>query len=320
MTYRSILVPLDGSAFAEQALPMAVQLAERSGAVLHLALVHVPVPGWYAAAEVAALNPSLEQEARTREAMYLDGAASRIREDTSLTVSCAVLDGGTASALAEHVATAGADLVVMTTHGRGGMSRLWLGSVADRLIRRLTVPVLVIRPTEEGTAPPPIIRRILVPLDGSALAESVLEQAVALAELVRAELVLLSVVEPVPTLLPTLPYPVEIQPENLGDREAEARQYLEGIQAELRRRLVTPRVHTVVEGSPAAQILKVASEEGCQLIAMATHGAGGMDRLVFGSVTDKVIRTSPLPVLVLHLAGDQEVVREVPAAAGAHRL
>ena len=142
-----------------------------------------------------------------------------MKEESNLTVTCKLLDGPPAQTLADHVRENGIDLVIMTTHGRGGLSRFWLGSVADRLVHHLAIPVLVIRPSESARRIAGI-SRILVPLDGSALAESILDPLRTLAGVTGAELVLAAAVEPVPTLLPTFPYPVEVEPGNMDERES----------------------------------------------------------------------------------------------------
>ena len=291
-----------------------MRLAEQSSATLHLGLVHVPVPGWFTAAELAITSPMLEEEVLRREEVYLSGAAARVKEESNLTVTCKMLDGPPAQTLADHVRENGIDLVVMTTHGRGGLSRFWLGSVADRLVRHLDIPVLVIRPSESARQAPGI-SRILVPLDGSALAESILDPLRTLAEVTGAQLVLTMAVEPVPTLLPTFPYPVEVEPTNIEEREAVARRYLAEVGARIETRGII--VHErVARGGAPREIIRLADEEGCDLIAMATHGASGLDRMVFGSVTDRVIRSSAVPVMVLRPTGYPDQVRDLMRESG----
>ena len=161
----------------------------------------------------------------------------------------------------------------------------------------------------------PLLQRILVPLDGSALAEMVLPAVRALASATGAELVLAMVVEPVPTLLPVFPHPIAIESDDIDKREVEARHYLNRIKEDLLAKGLDVRSRIVIGGGPAMQIVRVADEEHCDIIAVATHGAGGMDRIVFGSVTDKLVRTSHVPVLVLRPTGNPERVREVLTGA-----
>ena len=125
--YRSIYVPLDGSPFAEQALPLAGEIARRAGAILQLALVHHPVPALATALEVPEIEAQLDQEGRAREQTYLNSIVERVRKSVNVPVTGTLLDGAVADALETHLEKTGADLVVITTHGRGPMSRCYDG-------------------------------------------------------------------------------------------------------------------------------------------------------------------------------------------------
>ncbi len=308
--FHDILVPLDGSEFAERALPLASRIAQCSGAMLHLARVHptllqyAPVPG------VPLLDPALEEQERAEERRYLRRKAVELESD-GLRVQITLLDGPAGPRLAEHAGQLGIDLVVLTTHGRDPLSRMWLGSVADYLLRHLTVPRLLIHSSGNGHLPPTALpRRILVPLDRSPLAESAIGPAVALGKLAGAELVLLSVVEPiVPIGDPGISYPADLVREALDSMEQCSQEYLERLAGTLRcdGQVVTTRC--VVDNRVARRIDQEAQRAGCDLIAIATHGAGGMRRLVLGSVTDKVVRGASVPVLVMGGHGEE------PAAA-----
>jgi nucleotide-binding universal stress UspA family protein len=201
----------------------------------------------------------------------------------------------------EHVAASGTDLVVMTTHGGGSPSVSWLGSVSDRMVREATVPILLVRPSAstDVLGNDPQLRRILVPSDGSRAAERVLANAVQLAALYEGEVTLYGVV----STRAGLPHAL-LGPSNDVDEQAEAaeeqllRDQLQG-GAE---RAQTPAVSIVVvverQRHVATAIADAAARHGVDLVAMATHGRGGVRRLLLGSVTDKVLRTSVLPLLV----------------------
>jgi nucleotide-binding universal stress UspA family protein len=256
----------------------------------------------------------LEEKLREDAQDYLAGTARRLEGAAPVPVSASLLEGDVAATLCAHAADTGADLVVMATHGRGPLGRFWLGSVADEVLRRLPVPLLLVRPGEEppDLAAEPALRRVLVPLDGDPLAEQVLEPAAALAQLVGAEITLLRVVRPAG------PVPADL-PEGAAGREAAAlleqvrglhRQVLreaEGYLTRVAGRLRAPgrRVQTkVVVGEHAASaILDEARDGGADLIALATHGRHGLPRLLLGSVADKVVRGAAAPVLVLRPQG-----------------
>lgn len=296
--YRSIYVPLDGSPFAEQALPLAGEIARRAGAILQLGLVHHPVPALATALEVPEIEAQLDQEARAREQTYLHSIVERVRKAVNIPVTGSLLDGPVADALELQVEHNGADLVVITTHGRGPMSRFWLGSVADQLMRRLHVPMLLVRPGT--TAAPATIRRILLTLDGSPFSERAIEPTIALGRLFGAEYALMMVVEPPmpiadPSGMMVLPVAVDADKQI---REAAAR-YLSSHADRLRKEGLTVSTYPVDAAGAAATILAEADTVKADLVAIASHGAGGFERLVVGSVADKVIRGSTRPTFVV---------------------
>ncbi len=275
--YRRILVPLDGSAFAEHALPRALAIARRACSRLVVAHVCRPIPVAVALATGgAAAGP---------DESYLFEVLQRLEAVSRVPVEPALLEGPVSEALHDQAVAVGADLVVMATHGRGPLSRFWLGSIADELARRLPMPALLLRPGGEATdlSPALLFRHVLVPLDGSRRAESVLGPATALGHLSGAEFTLLRVV-----------------PEETGPTEvalAEAEVYLGGVAARLRARSHPVRTAVVAHEHVALGILDEARARGADLIALATRGHGGLKRLLLGSVADKVLRGAHCPVL-----------------------
>lgn len=214
--------------------------------------------------------------------------------------------------LIHYVRDSRADLVVMTTHGRGPLERVWLGSVADHLIRNLEVPVLLVRPQEGELASPapPAIGRILVPLDGSALAEAVLAPAAALARLLNVELRLLQVVSPLlVNILPMGPPSIGFYDQAMTLVQSEAEEYLQAIAKRLEQEGVGVSTRAVLGPGVAGMILEVARHQRVGLVAMASRGQGGIRRLALGSVADKVVRAAELPVLVIRPAKAPRPVR-----------
>ena len=300
---RSVLLPLDGSHFAEQAIPWATVIARKTRARLRLALVHQP-PGPPPLDEsTGRLYTKIELALRKSQREYLRRVATRIKEGEALQVTSATLNGSAAPALSTYVREVGVDLVVMTTHGRGGLERAWLGSVADQLVRSLEIPLLLIRPSE-GAVQEPGAEEILVPLDGSRRAEAALRPAMAMADILGARLALLQAVSPVPTVVdaPT-PFAGSFDEELSGLRRSEARDYLDGIAARVGAAGMTARPVAVLAASPLEAIRAAARAPGVGMIALATHGRSGIRRLVLGSVADKLVRTSELPVLVTRPRG-----------------
>ena len=296
--FRAVLVPVDGSAFAEQALPLAVEVARRSAAILQLARVHVPIMTYGAGLEVAALDPSLDRQVQEGEEAYLKALQQRLATGENLPVSASLLTGGIAPAIEDQVRSTGADLVILTTHARGPVARFWLGSVADRLIRSLNVPLLLIPPRADANAVHEI-RRILVPLDRSPLAESVLDVAQGFGRLFGASFLLYHCVEPPLPIMDPMGVMAQFpDPDAVEQLRALGMRYLEGVAARLRDQGEQIATLVTEEAVAARGILDQAASEHADLIAIATHGAGGVSRMLVGSVADKVIRGGTVPVLV----------------------
>lgn len=299
MTLGSILVPLDGSQSGEHALPHALSLARRAGARLDLVHVHEPVTMQGLPLRCWEME---EKQAQERARDYLDNLVERMSRVATMEVTPHLLFGRPANMLCENVALSKTDLVVMTTHGRGPLSRLWFGSVASELIQRLTGPLLLIRPIEAAVdlTVDPVPRRILIPLDGSPFAEDMIPLAVEVSKLTGAALRLLRVTPPV--LIggwdSPKPPPAGVRPVS-EVLEAEARSYLGTLAAEWPE-LGKAETHVVAAWPPAGAILDDATANKIDLIAMETRGRSGLAQLLLGSVADKVVRATTLPVLLRH--------------------
>ena len=294
--FAKILVPLDGSAFAETALAHALTLSRKAGGAVELVSVvedegAYPDPEWRRAA--------VEWSERS-----LEKAAAEVRERAGGDVSVRVLAGRVWEALVDRAREWGAGLIVMATHGRGALSRAWLGSVADAVVRHTDMPVLLLRP-DEGAAPPRAdaevrFGKVLIPLDGSEVSRSAVEPAVALGSLFGARYQLLRVVSvPAESPSPYLPYAVPMNVDLIESVRRGAAESLESAASELRARGVQVDTEVVVDVQPARVILERARDLGCDLIVLATHGRGGLSRVVLGSTADKVVRGAHGPVLVV---------------------
>jgi nucleotide-binding universal stress UspA family protein len=315
---KHILVPLDGSDFGEQALPMALRIAERDHAVLEL--VHVYeylVP--FQTQGAPPLDPTLDEDlARDRRA-YLDSVAEWLRLATNLQVTATVLEGEVGPTLANYIASKHADMVVMATHGRGGLSRLWLGSVASELMRHSVAPVLLMRPSDTGSRSDQVrpFKIVLIPLDGSPPAEEALDHALGVAHDEGTEYLLYHVVPPVVYLAE----PPDMAFVHETEMESAAQTYLREVAGRIRARGFSVDTRVDVHTSPARAILDCVDEVGVDLIAMETHGHSGLARVLLGTVADKVTRASPVPVLV-HRPGveaGQAAGRSAGESTGASR-
>lgn len=310
---RLLLVPLDGSAAAEAALPHAVRIAEASGGSIRLAQVVRPLAAYaqYPAPYGLALDPlPLWEQARSEAQSYLDSAAGRLAE-RGVAATTALLEGDPATALLRYVReTAQIAMIVMATHGRSGMRHLFFGSVAEKILHAAPVPLLLARaqPQVALTDISPY-RALLVPLDGSAHAEQALPLAHRLARATAADLILLHAVPtPDDLTLANHGYSAGWDDKHLAKLNSRAEAYLQA-KASLHAAGGAP-VRTLVRvGHAGEQIVAAAREANADLIVMATHGLTGLRRLWLGSVATYVVRHSHQPVLL---------VRTEPAAQDDH--
>ena len=281
--FRRILVPLDGSAFAEAALPAAFTLARKNSGEIRFLCVLEPVGSY-----PGALHTPDKDWAKG----YLAKTSERTQQTWDGVLTTAVRNGRATDEIRAEAEDWGADVVVLATHGRGGLSRAWMGSVTDHFIRTATQPVLAIRPTEAGaaeSAEPLAMGKVVVPLDGSQLAEAALPFGATLAKQFGAPLVLMRTV-PLPRV-PDLSYlPDEMA---LSD---DASSYLKEHLDRLGSDGVRVSEVVVADNGTAHAIL---SEAESNLVVMSTHGRTGFDRAFFGSVADKVVRGASGPVMVI---------------------
>lgn len=299
--FDKIVVPVDGSDFGELSLPMALGIACKSGGQVRIVTVVTPLPSPQPTDEWVAVEAERLSVAREHAETYQEDLRERVvLAGCDAPVSCHVEEGAVVDELDAHVRRVEADLLVMTTHGRGPLRRAWLGSVADGLIRHTPCPILAIRPREgeKVKLERREFRRILVPLDGSRESRAILPRARELATLFDASLTLLRVIPPhFPLSSPYIPHAAqEMRAHDL--EEDAAREALEEEAAELRAAGFRVDSHTVMGAHPAEEITGLAEAEEMDLVAMTTHGRGGVSRLVLGSVADKVVRGANIPVLL----------------------
>lgn len=308
--YRRIMVPLDGSSLGEYALPLALGLARRAGATVDLVHVCTVIgPNTLGGnLDAPVLGVSRREQMHKYADVYLRQLAGSLSARWEVTISATVLDGLVADRLYDRAIASAADLVVMTTHGYGSLARAWMGSVADKLVRRLPLPILLARPRESAPAVleeahERLFEHVLIPLDGSALAEEILAPAIALGTLTNADYTLVQAIE-----MPTLGYAPAAQAVALDQRvleqwRAESQGYLESVATRVRVHGSAVRTHVTI-GPPAIAIMDYAREQSADLIALSTHGRGGLARLLLGSVADKVVRGADVPILLQRPRGE----------------
>lgn len=312
--YSKLVVPLDGSALAEKVLPQVATLIQGRRSEVYLLSVAPTVRGslW----SIVAFHRGGEQQRRTAKQEleeYLRGAAKRL-EGIAAEVHIEVRFGHPADEILTFAHDVGADLVAASTHGHGrsGVSRWVFGSVTDRVLRGATCPVLVVPPelerlVEQESEQRHAYRRILVPLDGSELAEQALPYVRALVRPRHTSVFLVSVLvtglgDRTVTLLTSYPPGLQLATTALRQAEIQSRTYLRSVASALQEQGAAVRI-SVREGLPADEILAHAVEVRADLIAMTTHGLTGASRWVYGNVASKVLQGARSPVLMVRPTG-----------------
>jgi len=305
MLYSRVIVPLDGSEFAESALPLALALCRKTGAApVLVTVVQAPPSAWRQRPLVTAVagrssetsperpaagpaHPGGETHSRQEAERYLE-RVQVVARATDDRVTGEITEGDPASEIIRLARGTRADVIVMATRGRSGLVRGLLGSVTDRVTLGSPVPVLIVRAenaphsAEEAGE----IATVVLPLDGSELAETALPHTATVAEGFGAKVVLLTVLAP-----------------GVSRHEsAEAAEYLDRVAVRLRLQVreVLPRV---MSGDPRAEIVALAHTERQPVVVMTTRGASGLSRWVRGSVADGVARTASVPTMVVPPVG-----------------
>lgn len=323
--FTRILVPLDGSPQAERAIPVAAKIARASnGTVVLLRVATVPIE--FGTALAPSLLVGTIEADRTEFAGYLSYIAG-LPALVNTTTETEVLLGAPARTILEAVDDKNIDLVVMTSHGRTGFSRWMLGSVAQQVAHHSVAPVVILR--EYGATLTSQHRdvehllRLLVPLDGSALAEAALEPAAALATALSPKQSALH--------LTLILAPYEAIEENMPEALAMngAKEYLRAVAGRLQKDHPGLTVTwTVGVGHDIAEtIIRVAESGddtegasafgGCDAIAIATHGRTGFTRWALGSVTERVLHGTKLPLVIVRASkvAVKQAVHAVPSTS-----
>ncbi len=301
MSFNRILVPLDGSELAEQAIPFARAVARDTGTLIYAQVVpkaeaiHGLTGGTVASA--SEVGTMFEQTATGD----LDKAAQRW-QGIAPNYETVIGVGDPSESILQLAKMRNCDLIVIASHGRGALGRWTFGSVADRLTRTSDLPVLIIRPrdvnVEHGAIPS--FSRILLPTDGSALSRSAVDEAAALGKHLGQEVVLVRAVFPEAELAPTAGfdavYAPEIYEELSNSLEEDARKSLDATAQMVRDEGAEVAIQLM--HGPAAQTIESIARPD-DIIVMTSHGRSGFKRWLIGSVAEKLVRTAPCPVMLV---------------------
>jgi nucleotide-binding universal stress UspA family protein len=308
--FKKVLVPLDRSPLAEEAVGQAAAIARRSNAAIDFVMVHTSLP--YDGLTDATMYDEMWKD----DLKYVESIAREVEAGGGLTATFAVPKGDVIDGICARAIEVDADLIVMTSHGRTGLSRAWLGSVADGVMRHGKSPVLMLRPVESKSdrfAARKPFTHMMVTLDGSTLSEEILSPALALARCEDLKLSLVRVVQPVP--MPVVDITLSVgyaaqtpDPQITKQLVDDARLQMAGMAKRLKAQGFKVDTEVVVNPFVAQAILDFADDHAVDVIAVSSHGRGA-SRLVFGSVADKLVRASGCAVLVQRPVGLRNVER-----------
>lgn len=295
--YERLLVPLDGSALSEAALPFARQIASRAGS--EITLVYV---SRYAGDPQGHMHELYLQRLSDITSSKIESHEGKPQQKA--VTKTAVLSGNPAEQIVEYAEKTDVGLIIMTTHGYSGLRRWALGSVADKIVRATTRPVLLIRSRNasagiRATGP---MRRVVLPLDGSTVAEAVIPYIEEMASKLNLELVLLQVLPRGYVSATAYDYVLYTEQQMKADR-AHAEGYLHKVENQFFKPKGILTRAEVRFGNAAEEIIKLAGEVSADLVAISTHGRSGVTRWVFGSVADRVLHEGDTPLLLVRSPG-----------------
>ena len=279
VSYSKILVPLDGSSLAERVLPYVRALGIAYGTPVELLRVFGPAPQGLADPAHGLYQHQIDASLHADARDYLDSVKRSI-DGPELTVTSTVEEGDPASWIVDKAEKELGTIIAMSTHGRSGIARSLLGSVTDKVMHATNSPLMVVGSRDEQV---PVFevefKQVIVPLDGSKLAESVLPHVITLAKSLNLTALLVKV--------------------TCRREEAESKDYLLEVGEKLHQQGVSSIENVTLHGSPPEAIVDIGRQIQNSLVAMTTHGRSGIKRWLLGSVTDRVVKESGDPVLIV---------------------
>ncbi|NIO08866.1 MAG: universal stress protein [Deltaproteobacteria bacterium] len=291
--FTNILVPLDGSERSERVLPPARAVVE----ALHidvelLQTIDPDVLTAFSDPERGRYVDQVSESMRNNSINYLEKVANSFPDPPRVTCSAKI--GKAAEVITDLAADDPGTLIAMSTHGRSSVQRWLLGSTADKVLHAARNPLLLVRATDKTPlSETPLLRKIIVPLDGSKMAELTLPHVVTLAKGLGLEVLMVRVLDELALGQP--PY-VEYIFEKM---RSEAKTYLEMKAGELQGQGLANVSYLILWGNPAAKIIDIIQATHDNLVAICTHCRSGIGRWVLGSVTDRIVHYSDNPVLVV---------------------
>ena len=303
--YTRILVPLDGSGLAEQSMPYVRLLGGAFNIPVDLLNVFDSAVPQFADPDGGLDMTRITASYRTSAETYLAKAKADLK-DSGLNITTDAREGNAADQIISQAEKDPNTLITIVTHGRSGLGRWVLGSVTDKVLHGASNPLLITHAQADGSSPSSVsLKNLIVPLDGSPLADQVLPHVEALAPALGLNVILVRVTASADEYYRYIDMSMGAGIDTgrfeqyAKEAEEEAATYLQKVKTQLDAKGITSVEERLISGNAARAILDLAQETPDSLVAMTTHGRSGVERWVLGSVTDRLVRHSGQPVLVV---------------------
>jgi nucleotide-binding universal stress UspA family protein len=315
--FDSILVPLDGSQLAECVLPHVVAIARSFDAEITLLRI---LEKNHSNASVQLFDLLNWQINKTQAALYLDKTKARLQE-SGLRARTTLLEGLVAEGITEYAQNQGMKLIVLSSHGRNGLTQWGISSITQKIILSAPTSLLIVRAHQYGAYPgelseTPVYQRILVPLDGSRRAENVLPMVTLLARFYKSLIHIVHVVK-TPEMARQMPLAredVELSERIVSRNREEAIRYLDQVRLQSPLEGIDVQTHLLISDNATAALHELAEKEGIDMVALSAHGYSGNNQWPYGSMVNNFIFYSRVPLLIVQDIPAREETSQVDMA------
>ncbi len=304
--YKTILVPLDGSELAEGVLPYAKDISRQTKADISLVRVVEPTTDEIKKYAKRDLISKISSKVKSESNKYFDKVRDYLK-GPNVKITSNLLEGVPAVEIVSEANKNPDTLIAMSTHGRSGVRRWMIGSVADKVVRESSVPLLLIKPKGRSPiGPEPTLKTVIVPLDESKFSEQALSHVTYLAGAMNHHVILTRVTPSAMDYARWNSYdgvnwPVTEMSEIAGNVDEGAKEYMNALAQKLTKQKIGSIEQALLHGDAASAIIELASHTPNSFVAMTTRGRTGLSRTVLGSVADRVMRHCDEPVLMIRV-------------------
>ena len=300
--FKTILVPLDGSQLADCVLPHVVALARPFDSEITLLRMLEKTQAGTSAQLFDLVNWQIN---KTRATLYLEKIKAQIQREKTR-VQTTVIEGLVADGITEYAHSHGIKLIVLSSHGRNGLTRWGISSITQKIIMSAQTSLLIVRAHQDGIhsdelSERPLYRRILVPLDGSQRAENVLPIVTQLAQFHRSQIHLVQIIQ-TPEMARQMPptrEDVDLSNRIVSRNQEEAGRYLEQLKSRSFLEGLTIQIHLITSDNTAVALHQLVEQENIDMVALSAHGYSGIHQWPYGSMVNNFVQYGKVPLLVV---------------------